>query len=73
MRVLVTGSMHWTDADAIRRELTQLPHGSVVIHGDCSGADELAGVIALNSVYSSKRGTRTPTIISAIRRLRGRD
>ncbi len=46
MRVLVTGSMQWTDADAIRRELAQLPHGSVVIHGDCTGADELAGVIA---------------------------
>jgi hypothetical protein len=46
MRVLVTGSMHWIDADAIRRELAQLPPGSVVLHGDCSGADALAGEIA---------------------------
>src|SRR5437879_4503622 len=46
MRVLVTGSTQWTDADAIRRELAQLPPGSVVIHGDCAGADALAGEIA---------------------------
>jgi hypothetical protein len=46
MRILVTGSTQWSHADAIRRELAQLPPGSVVIHGDCSGADELAGAIA---------------------------
>jgi hypothetical protein len=43
MRVLVTGSTTWTDADAIRRELSVLPAGTVVIHGDCPGVDALAG------------------------------
>jgi hypothetical protein len=46
MRVLVTGSTQWTDAAAIRHELAQLPPGSVVIHGDCAGADALAGEVA---------------------------
>jgi hypothetical protein len=46
MRVLVTGSTQWTDADAIRRELAALPSDSVVIHGDCTGADALAGAVA---------------------------
>jgi hypothetical protein len=46
MRVLVTGSTQWTDADAIRRELAALPPDSVILHGDCTGADALAGKVA---------------------------
>ncbi len=46
MRVIVTGSMKWTDAEAIRRELRKLPADAVVIHGDCDGVDALAGQIA---------------------------
>jgi hypothetical protein len=46
MRVLVTGSTQWIDADAIRRELAALPPDSVIIHGDCTGADALAGEVA---------------------------
>jgi YspA, cpYpsA-related SLOG family len=46
MRVIVTGSMTWTDAEAIRRELIQLPAGTVVIHGDTAGVDALARQIA---------------------------
>ena len=46
MRVLVTGSTTWTDAAAIRRELTRLPAEAVVIHGDCPGVDALAGQVA---------------------------
>lgn len=46
MRVIVAGSMKWTDEEAIRRELRTLPPGSVVVHGDCPGADEIAGRIA---------------------------
>lgn len=34
MTILVCGSRNWTDHDLIRRELEQLPAGSVIIHGD---------------------------------------
>lgn len=46
MIVIVAGAVAWSDAAAIERELARLPAGSVVIHGDCAGADELAGTIA---------------------------
>src|SRR4051812_11161220 len=46
MRVVVAGAVAWVDADAIRRELSKLPPGSVVVHGDCPGADALAGEVA---------------------------
>jgi hypothetical protein len=46
MRVIVAGAVAWADAEAIRRELAKLPPGSVVIHGDCPGADAIAGEIA---------------------------
>ena len=46
MRVIVTGSMYWTDAVVIRRALADLPAGSVIVHGDSTGADEIAGRIA---------------------------
>jgi hypothetical protein len=46
MRVIVAGATAWSDAEAIRRELVQLPANTVVIHGDAPGADALAGQIA---------------------------
>lgn len=46
MRVIVAGAVAWADAGAIRRELAELPPGAVVIHGDCPGADALAGQVA---------------------------
>jgi hypothetical protein len=46
MRVIVAGAVAWADAEAIRRELAKLPAGTVVIHGDCAGADTIAGAIA---------------------------
>ena len=46
MRVIVAGAVAWANADAIRRELAKLPSGAVVVHGDCPGADALAGAIA---------------------------
>ena len=46
MRVIVAGAVAWADEVAIRRELAKLPAGSVVIHGDCPGADEIAGRVA---------------------------
>ncbi len=47
MRVIVAGAVAWSDADAVRRELSKLPAGTTVIHGDCAGADALAGAIAV--------------------------
>jgi hypothetical protein len=46
MRVIVAGAVAWADVEAIRRELVKLPAGTVVIHGDCAGADAIAGQIA---------------------------
>lgn len=46
MRVIVAGAVAWADAAAVRRELAKLPPGSVVVHGDCPGADALAGEVA---------------------------
>lgn len=46
LRVVVCGSRFWRDASAIRRELRQLPPGSVVLHGGCRGADAIAGQVA---------------------------
>jgi hypothetical protein len=46
MRVIVAGAVAWADEEAIRRELAKLPTGAVVIHGDCTGADAIAGEIA---------------------------
>ena len=46
MVVIVAGAIAWTDAATIERELGRLPANSTVIHGDCPGADALAGVVA---------------------------
>jgi hypothetical protein len=46
MKVIVAGAVAWADEEAIRRELSKLPPDSTVIHGDCAGADALAGHIA---------------------------
>lgn len=46
MRVIVAGAVAWADAEAIHRELSQLPPDSTVIHGDSPGADALAGEVA---------------------------
>lgn len=46
MRVIVAGAVAWSDAHAIRRELSKIPIGATVIHGDCAGADIIAGQVA---------------------------
>lgn len=44
--VIVTGSRHWTDRAAIARRLEKYPAGTLVIHGGCVGADQIAGQVA---------------------------
>lgn len=46
MRVIVAGAVAWHNREKIRQVLEKLPAKSVVIHGDCAGADALGGEIA---------------------------
>ena len=46
MRVLICGSRTWTDVEAIRDCLVNLPVNTTVIHGGALGADSLAGAVA---------------------------
>lgn len=47
MRVIVAGAVAWDDVGAIRRELTKLPAGCTIIHGDTPGADAIAGELGV--------------------------
>jgi hypothetical protein len=44
--VLICGSRDWTLSVPIIRELRSLPEDTTIIHGDCRGADKLAGYFA---------------------------
>lgn len=45
MKILVTGSRHWTNADLLATTLSNL-NPDVVVHGGAKGADTLAGAWA---------------------------
>jgi hypothetical protein len=60
MRIIITGSTQWTDADAIRRELARLPSGCFVIHGDSDGVDVIAGQVARELGLSVERFAKNP-------------
>lgn len=45
-KVLVSGGRGWTDRETILAELLTLPKRTVIIHGNASGADKLAGEVA---------------------------
>ena len=42
MRVIVTGSSTWTDAEALRREFKALPSNAIIVTGDTPGIDAMA-------------------------------
>ncbi len=44
--VLVCGDRNWTDKGFIRQQLSKLPRGTTIVHGNCYGADKLAGEVA---------------------------
>lgn len=47
--VIVTGSRNHTDHGLIAKRLALYPKGTILLHGDCAGADTIAGNIgALN-------------------------
>lgn len=69
MRVIVSGAVAWSNAAAIRRELAKLPAGSVVIHGDCSGADEIAGRTAAELGFGVEPMAKAPPDYAKYRRL----
>lgn len=48
MKILVTGSRGWTDANAIETALSEYPDDSEVIHGGAYGADEIAHRAAID-------------------------
>lgn len=43
--VLLSGSRKWSNAALIERRLRQYPAGTILIHGDCVGADRIADSI----------------------------
>ena len=46
MKVLVFGSRDWVDQIPIHNRLKQLPPGTIIVHGGCRGADNIAGFVA---------------------------
>lgn len=46
MRVLICGDRKWSDEDTMREVISKLPQDTVVIHGACRGADQMAGRLA---------------------------
>ena len=46
MKVLVCGARDWDDYRAIWNRLKKLPKGTTIIHGNCRGADQMAGAAA---------------------------
>lgn len=46
MRVLITGSSKWTNAEKVWKRLAPLPENTTIIHGCAAGADTIAGKCA---------------------------
>lgn len=42
MRVIICGDRNWDDYETIAEYVKSLPLGSVIIEGECQGADKLA-------------------------------
>lgn len=46
MKVLVCGSRDWLSQGIIQERLSKLPPNTIIIHGACRGADNIAGFVA---------------------------
>jgi hypothetical protein len=42
MKILITGDREWSDVLKMMEILTQFPAGTIIIHGACRGADNMA-------------------------------
>ena len=47
MRVIVTGSRHWTDVAEVEWALRLLPSDAVIVHGAARGLDTIAAAVAV--------------------------
>lgn len=47
-RVVVCGGRDFNDRQAVIKAFQGLPVGTIIVHGDCSGADRLAAEVAEN-------------------------
>lgn len=47
LRVIICGGRNWTDEKTMERVIERLPPRSIVVHGDCRGADRMAAKISL--------------------------
>lgn len=55
--VLICGSRNWKNSDAINQQLKNIienypPSNTIIIHGDCQGADKLGAKLASNFGYN---------------------
>jgi hypothetical protein len=46
VKILVTGDREWTSKETIREALSKFPKDTIVVHGNCRGADLMADDIA---------------------------
>lgn len=46
MVVLVCGDREWNSYKPIYSRLRDLPPGTIIVHGDCRGADKMSGFVA---------------------------
>jgi hypothetical protein len=46
--MIVCGSRDWEDRETIYKTLAEFPKDWTVIHGDCRGADRIAGAAAIH-------------------------
>lgn len=53
-KVLVCGDRNWNNTELVRQELEKCPKGTIVIEGECRGADIVARDIAMDLGFSVK-------------------
>lgn len=46
IKILVCGDREWKDKNSIKSVLSKYPSDTIIIHGNCRGADKLSGIVA---------------------------